>query len=91
MGGDGYYQRDIYVTKLRDHPISRSARLARYVLENPAIVSLDCNEQTGLPFKDKLCFFRCLALHRGCHPHNLERGTHNFYEHNFYKQYLEAK
>ena len=75
-----------YVTKLRDHPIGRSTRLPKYVLENPAIVSLDCNEHTGLPYKDKLCFFRCLALHRGCHPHNLERDTHHFYE-----QYSDAE
>ena len=63
-----------YVTKLRDHPISRSVHLPKYVLENRAIVSLDCSEKNGLPYKDKLCFFRCLTSHRGCHPHNLERG-----------------
>ena len=69
-----------YVTKLRDHPIGRSTRLPKYVLENPAIVSLDCSKQTGLPYKDKLCFFRCLALHRGCHPKNLECDTHHLFE-----------
>jgi hypothetical protein len=36
--------------------------------------------KTGLPYEDKLCFFLCLALHRGCHPHNLERDTKHFYE-----------
>ena len=35
--------------------------------------------KTGLSYEDKLCFFRCLALHRGCH-HNLERDTKHFYE-----------
>ncbi|CAB4040471.1 Zinc finger and SCAN domain-containing 22 [Paramuricea clavata] len=69
-----------YVTKLRDYPIGCSVRLPKYILESRAIVSLDCNEHTGLPYEDKLCFFRCLALHRGCHPHNLERDTHYFYE-----------
>ena len=71
-----------YVTKLvlRDHPIGRSVRLPKYMLENPAIVSLDCSKKTELPYKDKLCFFRCLALHRGCHPHNLERDAKHFYE-----------
>ena len=69
-----------YVIKLRDHPIGRSTRLPKYVFENPAIVSLDCSKKTGLPYKDKLSFFRCLALHRGCHPKNLERDTHYFYE-----------
>ncbi|CAB4045727.1 Hypothetical predicted protein, partial [Paramuricea clavata] len=63
-----------YVTKLRDHPIGRNVRLPKYILESRAIVSLDCN--MGLPYEDKLCFFRCLALH----PHNLERDTQNFYE-----------
>ncbi|CAB3995824.1 Hypothetical predicted protein [Paramuricea clavata] len=69
-----------YVTKLRDHPIGRSRRLPKYVLENPAIVSLDCNGQTGLPYEDNLCLFRCLALHRRCHPHNLERDTQHYFE-----------
>ena len=69
-----------YVTKLREHPIGRSTRLPKYVLENPAVVSLDCNEQTGLPYEDKLCFLRCLALHRGCHAHNLERDTQHYLE-----------
>ena len=69
-----------YVTKLRDHPIGRSTCLPKYVLENPAIVSLDCNKRTGIPYEDKLCFFRCLALHRGCHPHNLERDTQHYFE-----------
>ena len=69
-----------YVTKLRDHSIGRSVRLPKYVLERLAIMSLDCKEQTGLPYEDKLCFFRCLALHKGCHPHNLERDTQHFYE-----------
>ena len=68
-----------YVTKLRDHPIGPSTRLPKYVLENRAVV-VDCNEQTGLPYDDKLCLFRCLALHRGCHPHNLERDAQHFYE-----------
>ena len=45
-----------YLTKLRDHPIDRSTRLPKYVLENPAIVSLDCDYNTGLPYKDKLFF-----------------------------------
>jgi hypothetical protein len=69
-----------YVTKLRDHPIGRSVRLPKYVLESRGTVSLDCDSNTSLPYEDKLCFFRCLALHRGCHPKNLERDTHHFYE-----------
>ena len=60
-----------YVTKLCNHPIGRSTRLPKYVFENPTGVSLDCDYNTGLLYEDKLCFFRCLALHHGCHTHNL--------------------
>ncbi len=49
-------------------------------------MSLDCSKKTGLPYEDKLCLFRCLALHRGCHPRNLERDTKHFYE-----QYSDAE
>ena len=69
-----------YVTKLRGHSIGKSSKLPSYLLNNPALMSLDCNEHTGLPYKDNLCFFRCLAVHRGCHPNNLERDTQHFYE-----------
>jgi hypothetical protein len=61
-------------------PIGRSVRLPKYVLAKPAIMSLDCNEHTGLSYEDKLRFVRCLALHKGCHPHNLERDTQHLYE-----------
>ena len=80
MGCDGFKNATFYITNFRDHLIGRSTRLPKYVLENPAVVSLDCNEQTGLPYEDKLCFFRCLALHHGCHPHNLKRDTQHYFE-----------
>ena len=69
-----------YVSKLRRHPIGKSTKLPSYVLNNPAVVSLECNEHSGEPYKDNLCLFRCLALHRGCDPHNLERDTKYFYK-----------
>ena len=50
------------------------------VMENPAVVSLNCDKNTGLPYEDKLCFFRCLALHRGCQAHNLERDKQHYFE-----------
>ena len=67
-----------YITKLRDHPIGRSVRLPKYVFENPAIVSLDCDY--WLTIRRQTMFLRCLALHKGCHPHTLERDTQHFYE-----------
>ena len=50
------------------------------VFETPFVVSLDCEYNTGLPYEDKLCFFRCLAFHRGCQAHNLERDTKHYFE-----------
>ena len=69
-----------YVTKLHGHPIGKSSKLPSYILNNPALLSLNSNGNTGLPYKDNLCFFCCLAAYRGCHPHNLERDTQQFYE-----------
>ena len=45
-----------YMTKLRDDSIGRSPHWLKYVLGSPAVVSLDCNKQTGLPYENKLCF-----------------------------------
>ena len=53
MGCDGFKNATFYITNFRDHLIGRSTRLPKYVLENPAVVSLDSNEQTGLPYEDK--------------------------------------
>ena len=39
----------------------------------------------GKPHEENLCFFRCLALHNGCHTKNLERDTKYYYQ-----QYKEA-
>jgi hypothetical protein len=69
-----------YVTKIRDHPIGRSLLLPPYILRNKAIVSLDCDAQSSRPYQDKLCFFRCLAVHNGCHLKNLERDTKHYFE-----------
>ena len=33
------------------------------------------NRSTGKPCEDNLCFFRCLAVHNGCHTKNLKRDT----------------
>ena len=62
-----------FVWKLRDHPIGRGSHLPGYIAENHGIAPLDRNRQTGKPYQDNLCFFRCLALHNGCHTKNLER------------------
>ena len=46
---------------------------------------MDRDIQRGKPYEDNLCFFRCLALHNGCHTKNLERDTKYYYQ-----QYQEA-
>jgi hypothetical protein len=69
-----------FVTKIRDHPIGRYTLLPPYILRNKAIVSLDCDNNTGQSYQDKLCFFRCLAVHNGCHVKNLERDTKHYFE-----------
>ena len=74
-----------FVWKLRDHPIGRGSHLPGYIAENHGITPLDRNRNTGKLYKDNLCFFRCLALHNGCHTKNLERDTKHYYQ-----QYREA-
>ncbi|KAK3736484.1 hypothetical protein QZH41_017403, partial [Actinostola sp. cb2023] len=69
---------------IRGHPIGRSVLLPHYILNNRGIISLDCHERSGQPYRDQLCFFRCLALHNGCHLKNLERDTKHYFE-----RYLE--
>ena len=74
-----------FITKIRDHPIGRGKYLPGYIVDNIGITPLDRNIQTGKPYEDNLCFFRCLALHNGCHTKNLERDTKHYYQ-----QYRDA-
>ena len=69
-----------FVTKIRGHLIGRDKNLPHYIVENRGIMSLDCDENTGKPYNDNLCFFRALAQHNGCHKKNLERDTKHYYE-----------
>ena len=69
-----------FVWKLRDHPIGRGSQLPGYIVENHGIAPLDRNRNTGKLYQDNLCFFRCLALHNGCHTKNLERDTKHYYQ-----------
>ena len=74
-----------FITEIRDHPIGRGKYLPGYIVDNIGITPLDRNIQTGKPYEDNLCFFRCLALHNGCHTKNLERDTKHYYQ-----QYRDA-
>ena len=57
------------------HPISRGKYLPGYIVGNYGLDALENDKNTGKPYQDNLCFFRCLALHNGCHTKNLERDT----------------
>ena len=69
-----------FVWKLRDHPIGRGKYLPGYTTEKGGIDALENDRNTGRPYEDNLCSFRCLALHNGCHTKNLERDTKHYYE-----------
>ena len=69
-----------FLWKIRDHPIGRGKYLPGYIVDNMGITPLDCNRQTWKPYEDNLCFFRCLAVHNGCHTKNLERDTKYYYQ-----------
>ena len=75
-----------FLWKIRDHPIGRGKYLPGYIVDNSGITPLDCNRKTWKPYEDNLCFFRCLAVHNGCHTKNLERDTKVYYE-----KYREAE
>ena len=74
-----------FAWKIRDHPIDRGKYLPGYIVDNPGITPLDRNIRRGKPYEDNLCFFRCLALHNGCHTKNLKRDTKHYYQ-----QYRDA-
>ncbi|XP_072017427.1 uncharacterized protein [Amphiura filiformis] len=64
-----------YVYRIRDHPIGACSYLPDYILQNRAVVSLMINNNTKKPYKDNLCLFRCMALHKGHHKCGLEKQT----------------
>ena len=74
-----------FVSKIRDHPIGRGKYLPGYMVDNMGIEPLESDANTGKPYEVHLCFFRCLALHNGCHKKNLERDTKYYYQ-----QYQDA-
>ena len=72
----------LYIYRIPDHPIGTNiVGLPNYILQNPAIISLmnDPNKH-GEPYRDNLCFFRCLALHQGCHPKGMEKKTKELFQ-----------
>ena len=78
-----------FVTKLRGHPTGTGQSLRHYIVENCDIDALDSNRQTRKIYSDKMCFFRALALHNGCHPKNVERDAQHYYEQ--YREFFPEK
>ena len=74
----------VYVNKLQ-FTIGSGVQLPPYITNNKAVYAMTTNQNTGRPYKDNLCFFRCLATHKGGSVRNRERDTAYYYE-----RFLEA-
>jgi hypothetical protein len=68
-----------YVNKILDHPIGCGDRLPDYILNNPAVVGLQKDKNNNFWYRDNLCFFRCLAVWSGCHPHNFSAAVLEYF------------
>ena len=59
-------------------PIGRGGCfLPSFIVENRGVDGLEKNHQTGKVYDDHLCYFRCLARHKGFELKNLEKKTKN--------------
>ena len=68
-----------FLNKIVQHPIGCvGIALPDYVKNNKAVVGLERNKQNSI-YKDNLCLFRCLALHKGCDVHRLEATVATLY------------
>ncbi|KAL5252197.1 hypothetical protein ACHWQZ_G015102 [Mnemiopsis leidyi] len=71
---------EFYVTHLYNTPIGTSIALPTHLKNNKGLITLINSRHTGRPFNDNLCFFRCLALHRGAHVCRLETQTKELFK-----------
>ena len=63
---------------MEDRPVGRgkiTGQLPKWLVENRGLDVLEEEKKTGKLYADHLCYFRCLARHRGCGLKNLERKT----------------
>ncbi|XP_070178816.1 uncharacterized protein, partial [Littorina saxatilis] len=60
--------------------------LPDFIQNNPAIYTLIKDEHHSFDYTDNLCFFRCLALHRGAQLHSLHTQTSQLWKQWFGKQ-----
>jgi hypothetical protein len=74
-----------YVNKLFDHPIGARVVLPDHILKNKAVVAL-VGGSNGF-YTYNLCFFCCLAVHRGAPDFKaLETPTKTYYRHYLQQQ-----
>ena len=60
-----------YVNHLKDAPLGAPIALPVYIINNHGLRNVSAY--------DNLCFFRCLAVHRGTKPHRCERAAKNLF------------
>ena len=68
-----------FTFKLTGIPIGAPLELPPHLANNTGLYSLTKNRRS-LPYKDNLCFFRCLSLHQGSPVFGLEKKTHELFE-----------
>ncbi|MEW8548702.1 MAG: hypothetical protein AB2693_34810, partial [Candidatus Thiodiazotropha sp.] len=62
------------------YPIGQGHHLPDYLMKKDSVFPLVKNQQTRKYYKDNLCAFRCLALHRGCDIMSLEGPAKQLYQ-----------
>ena len=71
-----------FVNHIIDHPIGCVGMipLPVYIKKNKAVIGLETEPNHNKRYSDKLCVFRCLALHRGCDRYRLDPAVKTLYE-----------
>ena len=64
-----------YLTHLHGSPIGTGKVLPKFLMGNQGLYTLIKSNNSGKPYKDNLCFFRCLALHNGASLRAVEKPT----------------
>ena len=69
-----------FVNKIAQHPIGCvGVALPDYVKNNKTVVGLEKDHHCNAIYRDNLCLFRCLALHKGCDVHRLKATVTTLY------------
>ena len=65
----------LFLNKISKHAIGHRIILPDFIVNNPAIITLNKDENHGFFYEDNLCFYRCVALHFGASTHTLQTAT----------------